>query len=167
MAKLHVQIILEILGRPPENVIKTLEELITRLDSEKGIKVTDKKIHEPKKVDGGKDLYTTFAEVMLELDSVSHYFGVLFGYMPSHIEIIDPQSIELSNSDLNELANQISQRLHQYDAVAKRMVVEREYVAAKLKEIAPDVLKKLIKKQPLKEKTKKKVKKKKAKKKSR
>jgi len=150
MAKLHVQIVLEILGRPPENVTKVLEEHITKLGSEKGIKIIDKKLHEPKKVKEGKDLYTSFAEVTLELDSITHYFGVLFGYMPAHIELIDPSQIELSNHEIDDLANQIVQRLHHYDALAKRMLVERQYLFTKLQEIAPEVVPKLMKKEPLK-----------------
>ena len=78
---------------------------------------------------------------MVELDSVGHYFQVLFAYMPSNIEIISPASIELSNYDLNQIGNILAQRLHNYDAVAKNAIAERDILLEKLREIAPHLFK--------------------------
>lgn len=162
MKKLQAQIILEILGRPPEHIAQALENLIKKLDSEKGISVTEKIMHEPTLVKDSKDLYTAFAEITLELDSITNYFAVLFGYMPSNIELIYPEEISLSNFDLNQLANQITQRLHSYDAITKKMMTERNMILEKLKQVAPHLFKKSEaaeqpkKKKPAKKKAKKK-----------
>ena len=137
MEKIRVSIILEILGRPASNVTEALNVLITKLGAEKGVKIIEKKVHPPVEVKDAKDLYTTFAEISLELDNLGNYFGVLFGYMPAHIELVYPERIELRNDDLNHLANQIAQRLHSYDAVAKKLIFDRDILARKLKEIAP------------------------------
>ncbi len=136
MEKLNVAIILEVLGRPAENVKDALVKLVEKLSTEKGVKITSKKINEPKALNEG-DLYTSFAELELELDSLYNYFGILFSYMPSHIEMIYPSKINLTNFELSTLANQLAQRLHSYDAVAKSLVVERDRMAKKLMEVAP------------------------------
>ena len=39
-------IILEIIGKPAEHLIKTLEDIIKRIGEEKGVKVVDKKLNE-------------------------------------------------------------------------------------------------------------------------
>ncbi len=143
MDKIKANIILEILGRPVSNVIEALNTLIKKLSEEKGVKITEKKVHPPVEVKDAKDLYTTFAEISLDLDSLGNYFGVLFGYMPSHIELVYPERITLRNDDVNHLANLIAQRLHNYDAVAKKMIFERDILAQKLKEVAPELFKQM------------------------
>lgn len=138
MAKLQIQMILEILGRPAGNVVLALENIVKKLSEEKGIKFIDKKVHDPKEVENSNGLFTSFAEITAELDNLETYFLVLFKYMPSHIELIEPEKIQINNFDLNNLAGALVQRLHSYDAVTKRMIVERDAVLQKLKEVAPE-----------------------------
>ena len=142
MAKLQAQIILEILGRPKEHVVQALESLVTKLASEKGVTVTEKTLHEPKHLEGKQELYTSFADLMLELDSIENYFGILFAYMPSNIELIHPEKITLQNDELSVMANQILRRLHEYDAIAKKMIADKDILLRKLAEVAPELFKK-------------------------
>jgi len=137
MAKLQANIILEILGRPQEHVTEALNGIVAKLGTEKGVKILDKTCHEPLPVQDSKDLFTSFAEVMLELDSLENYLLVLFGYMPANIELIAPEKITLSNIDLNDLGNKLVQRLHNYDAITKKVLVEHDIVLKKLQEVAP------------------------------
>lgn len=164
MEKILASLMIEILGKPPEYVKESLQSLVTRMGSEKGVKVVNKVYHEPILVEGSKELYTTFAEIEAEFDTLAHYFMVLFTYMPSHVEIIQPEKIEVSNSHLNELSNAITQRLHGYDAVAKNMIMEKNLLTKKLKEVAPHLFEQPAEK-PIKEKNSKTSKAKKAKKK--
>ncbi len=148
MAKLQANMILEILGRPQEHVKEALNALVTRLGSENGIKLLEKKHHEPIPVENSKDLFTAFAELTLELESLNNYFGIMFAYMPAHIELIQPEKITLGNIDLNELGNKLLQRLHDYDAITKKALVENEILAKKLQEIAPHLFKQSIQQAP-------------------
>ena len=141
MEKLQVHIILEIMGRPALNVQQGLNGLVQKLSNEKGIKILEQTLHEVLPVKESKDLFTSFAELTLELDSLDNYFGIIFGYMPSNIEIIHPEKINLGNDHLNVLGNRILLRLHDYDAIAKKMIVERDIVLQKLKEVAPHLFK--------------------------
>ena len=141
MAKLQANMILEILGRPPEHVKESLSALVSKLGSENGIKVLEKTHHEPIPVENSKDLFTAFVELTLELESLNNYFGVLFAYMPAHIELIQPEKMTLGNIDLNELGNKLIQRLHDYDAITKKALVENEILAKKLQEVAPHLFK--------------------------
>ena len=135
--KLKVNMILEILGRPPEHITEALNQLITKLGTEKGVKILSKTLHEPKPIEKSRGLFTAFAEVTVEMESINNYFGILFGYMPSHIELLEPEKIELTNFDLAELANTLITRLHGYDAIAKKMMSDREFLIQKLREVAP------------------------------
>lgn len=141
MSKLTAVVTLEILGRPAKNVTDALTSLVDKLSKEKGVSVLNKKIHEPKPVEESPDLFTSFAEIEVEFDGLPNYFGIVFAYMPSHIELIHPEKITLKNHDLNALANQVIQRLHGYDAIAKNMIVEKDILTKKLQEIAPHLFK--------------------------
>jgi len=139
--KIHASMIIEILGRPPEHIKEALDTLVKKLGTEPGIKVIGSKIHEPTLVGDSKDLYTTFAEVDVEFNSLANYFGVMFAYMPANIEIISPETITLQNLDLNELGNRLLSRLHDYDAVTKKLIYERKFLVEKLHEFAPHLFK--------------------------
>lgn len=141
MEKLHANIVLEILGRPSEHVNEALKSLVMKLGSEQGIKIIEKTYHKSVPVKDSKNLFTAFAEVSLELDSLYNYLGILFAYMPAHIELVYPEKIILSNSDLNDLGNRLIQRLHDYDAITKRSLMEKDILVNKLQAIAPDILK--------------------------
>lgn len=141
---IKASMIIEMLGRPKEHLVEGMQLLISRLEKEKGARVIEKKFNEPIPTEKAPDLFTTFAEVELELKSIMDYFGIIFAYMPSHIEIISPEKFSMSNADLNELGNALVQRIHNYDAVTKNMVAERNFVLEKLKDAAPEVFNQLI-----------------------
>jgi len=125
-------IILEILGRPKEHVIEALNILVSKIGTEQGVKIIDKTLHDPIPVQDSKDLFTTFAEILVELDSLENYFGIMFAYMPSNMEIIKPEKISLSNQDLSQLGYKIIHRLHDYDAITKKALIENEILIKKL-----------------------------------
>lgn len=140
MSKIQTNMVIEILGRPPEHITEAINGIVEKINKEKGVKVTEKICHEPIQVEGSKDLFTTFADIMVELDSLEDYFRVMFTYMPSHIELISPEKITLVNSDLNTLGNKLMQRLHEYDAITKKVILEHDLALKKLQEVAPEMV---------------------------
>jgi len=138
MAKaIQVRLILEILGRPPEHIVQGLSMLIEKMKQEKGIKIVHFKIHEPVLAKDSKDMFTTFADIDVEVDGIHDLYFIIFNYMPANIEVIYPENIELNNNDLNQAMNQLAHRLHNYDAVTKKVLAERDFLVEKLKEVAP------------------------------
>lgn len=146
--KIKATLIFEILGRPKEHVIATLEQLITTIGSEKNVEVTHKKIHEVKLFENkdkdgniihneaGKELYSTFAEVELEAKTLFILIGICFKYMPAHIEIIEPDEFVINNFDVNLLLNEIAAKIHQYDALAKTAMMQNHILAQKFQEMS-------------------------------
>jgi hypothetical protein len=141
MDKFDVNVIIEILGRPPENITQALQNLAAKIAGEKGIKIKSKTIHDPIPAEGTKDLFTSFMELSLEMDSLQTYLTFVFSYMPSNIELVKPSSLALSNTDLNEVANNITRRLHHYDAIAKQMLAEKDILIKQLYQHAPHLFK--------------------------
>ena len=137
MKKIQARMILEILGRPPEHIKEAMNVLMQRLKTEPGLTIIEETHHEPLKVADSKDMYTSFSEIVFEVESLSMYFGIIFAYMPSNIEVLSPQEIPMVNADLNEITGLLTQRLHDYDSIAKRMMNERHIFEQKLREVAP------------------------------
>ena len=135
MAKIQANFIFEVLGRPAEHIKLAIEGIAEKIGTEKGVKIIDKTIQEPIAVKDVKDLFTTFAELTLELDSLQNYLGILFAYMPAHTELIYPEKLTFVNTEVNDLANKLISRLHEYDAITKKALIERDILIKKLNEI--------------------------------
>lgn len=145
-------IILEIMGKPPEHLIKTLEEIIKRIDEEKGVDVVGKKINEVVLMKNSKEFYTTFAEVDLEVEDILYLAIIMFKYMPAHVEVIKPELIALTNTGWTDILSELTRRLHRYEEVARALTLQNSKMQAKLRELLPD--KEEIKKEDNKEKKK-------------
>lgn len=132
--KINAMVIFEILGKPKEHLVETLNDLIKKVGGESGIDVKEQIIHEPKNVKDQKELFTTFAEVEIEVDEFFKIVVIMFKYMPAHIEIMSPEKLQISNHKLNEFLNELARRLHSYDEVARILQAERMVLEKRLKD---------------------------------
>ena len=131
--KIKAVLILEILGKPAEHIKKVLGEIVDNLGKESKITLISKKIADVKELPEQKGIFTTFAEVEIE-SCLDKLMMIIFGYMPSHIEIIYPEDLKINNADLNLFFNELARKLHQYDELAKTMLIEREIIAKQIQE---------------------------------
>ena len=139
--KVKVLFIFEILGRPPEHIKKSLNDLIDNLGKQKGIEIIRKKIHEPKKLEDnkgkvitGEDFFTTFAEVELIADNIGLVSAIVLNMLPAHVEIIEPSEYKFSNFELSSFLTNLTVKIHKYDEVAKVLIIERKNLLDKLSE---------------------------------
>jgi hypothetical protein len=135
-------LILEVIGKPQEHLIKTLEEIIVNIGKEKGVKVIEKKINEPILMKDSKDFYTTFAEVELEVEDILYLAILMFKYMPAHVEVIEPELIALTNNGWTDILSELTRRLHGYEEVARMIQIQNSQMQKKLKELLPNENKK-------------------------
>jgi hypothetical protein len=150
-------IILEIIGKPPEYLIETLESIIKSMDEEKGVHIIGKKINEPILIKDNKEFYTTFAEIEIEVEDILYLAIVMFKYMPAHVEVVEPELIALTNNGWTDILSELTRRLHGYDEIARIMQMQNSQMQKKLEELLPKE-KKAGEEEIKKEKPKKKVK---------
>lgn len=138
-------IVFEMAGRPPEHLEKTLKEFIDLFSKEPGVKVLSKNFHKPKKIENvgeQKDirlqgeLYSSFAEIDIQTDSMIDLLRISFKFMPSHVEVTYPEGFNLDNIDFNSLINEILARLHHYDAVVKSALMNNQVLASQISELS-------------------------------
>lgn len=137
--KVSVIMILDIIGRPPEHLVESLEKIIEEMGKEKGVTLKSKQIKEPAPIKDQKDFYTTFAEIEVEVDEILYLAILMFKYMPAHIEIIQPELIALSNNGFNDILNELTRRLHGYDEIARIMQIEKQILLKKIQELGGEI----------------------------
>ncbi len=106
--KIKGRFIIQIAGKPVENVEKALNVVLDKLKSEKeNFKVLDSDIAEPE-LDEESSLYSGFIDIELRFSDISKLFGFIIDYTPNSIEIEDPEKITFTNSDLSNILNDVS-----------------------------------------------------------
>lgn len=160
--KITAVLILEIVGRPVEYLTATLKQIIEKIGEEKGVEMIRNKIHEPTEMKDKKGFFTTFAEIEVKVEQILLIAMLMFKYMPSHVEVIEPESLVLQNNEWNEILNELTRRLHGYDEVARVIQMENQLMKKKVQEIInaqkakKEGGKKAVKKKSVKKKVKKK-----------
>lgn len=128
---IHAIIVVEVLGKPPEHVSQVLEKAIEKLAQENDLEIVEKKFYEPHPVE---NIFSTFAEIEILFADIKKLIDIIFDYMPSSIEILEPQELKFKAVDATNFLNDLAARLHQYDALAKQLKVEKYIVEKKLEE---------------------------------
>jgi len=125
--KIRAIMIIEVAGRPPEYLTDSLKAHVEKINGVKGARLISSRIAEARKIEEEKDLYTSFAEVEVETDTFGRLNELIFEFMPSSVEIIDPSEIIFDCQEATVIANDLAGRLHKYDEVAKvaRMQIQQ------------------------------------------
>jgi len=136
---IRVLLIFEVLGRPPEHIKQALEKVIETLGEIKGLKIIRKEFHEPKLIDDekakAKNLYTAFAEVEADVETLNLVFGIVVKMLPAHVEILKPDELRLKNFDLSSVLGELAMNIHRYDDIAKAIMMERNKMIENIKKM--------------------------------
>lgn len=121
--------IVEIAGRPSEHVREALKTHVEKLKSYKGVRIDSMSLSTPREIEKfGKDgkptgeltgNYTCFSEIDFEAESFSIVSDVVFDFMPSSIEVIEPSKFSVGCVEATSILNNVSGRIHRYDEVAR------------------------------------------------
>ena len=131
--KITAVMILEIIGKPAEHLIETLEQIIKEMGEEKGVKISNKKISEPTELKDRKEFFTAFTEVEVEIEEALQLAILMFKYMPAHVEVVSPKSLVLTNNEYGDILSELTRRLHKYDEVARVVQMEKDILEKNLR----------------------------------
>lgn len=124
--------IIEVAGRPPEYLTNSMKLHIDKLNNIKGVSLNSSKISEPTLIESEKDLYSCFAEVEIDTENLAKLMDLIFDFMPSSVEIIEPTNLDLNCQEATMFANDLAGRLHRYDEVAKIAQFQIHQLTAKI-----------------------------------
>lgn len=130
--KVRAIMIIEIAGRPIEYIKDTLKAHIEQLRDLKDKKLINYTISEAKKIEAEQEIYTCFAEVEIETDNLAKMVEIVFDFLPSSIEILEPSHLDLDLNESTVFLNDLAGRLHKYDEVAKVAQLQNQQLSAQL-----------------------------------
>ncbi|MEK6897154.1 MAG: hypothetical protein AABW93_01340 [Nanoarchaeota archaeon] len=133
--RIRAMLILDIIGRPPQHLVESLEKIIEEMGKEKGVVIKSKEIKEPTVMKDNKEFYTTFSEIEVEVEDILYLAVLMFKYMPAHIEVVSPETIPLSNNGWSDILSELVRRLHSYDEVARILQIEKQELIKKIQEL--------------------------------
>jgi len=115
--------IIEILGAPKEYVVETMNTYLDKLKKEKDLIITNDTISE---VEQKEKLFTLFAEVEFLAKTPSRIVDFCFDYMPSSLELMEPEAIRFEANKFSNFLNDLQARLHQLDMIVKNLRAENK-----------------------------------------
>ena len=120
MSKVVCRALVEIMGKPKEHVESSLKGYLDKLQKDDNYAIINLEFLEGKKQEEN-DLWVAFAEIEFSTEKVDNIVSFCFDYMPSVIEIVEPKSIILKDSEFSHVLNDLQARLHQVDMIAKQL----------------------------------------------
>ena len=140
--KIVCRAVIEVLGKPKEHVEKAMQEYIGNLKKDERFKIIREDFAELKQQEN--DLWATFTELEMEVKEIKDVVSFCFEYMPSLIEIIEPDKITLTDKDFSDFFNDLQARLHQVDMIAKQVKLESEHSGMSLTKLLRNYLMMLL-----------------------
>ena len=120
--KIIARIIVEIMGAPQEHVADTMNKVIIKLKESDTLVVKTVETADCVKVD--EKFFSTFSEIEIEVKKLETLMSLGFDFMPSSIEILEPQSLELKSQELTDFLNDLITRLHNYNVIVNNLQAE-------------------------------------------
>ena len=125
MEKIKIGAIIEVAGKPASHIEETVKKMISILKENKKISVLKEEIapvskvelpgaHNPKKK---VEIFSSFADLILEFPTVDELMQFLFVFMPSSIEILEPENLKIKQKDFENSLNDLLAKLHEHSRI--------------------------------------------------
>ena len=129
--------IIDIVGKPKEHVEKAIKLVIEKIKEMDGVNVEKTDIAKTKSLKNEKlgkteekiqkeagELFSTFAEIDLYVNNIDTLSLFTFQFMPSSIEIIEPEFLKIRAVDISKAFNDAIAKVHSADLIVKKMSFE-------------------------------------------
>ena len=123
--KILFRAVVEVLGKPKEHVDSTLKGYLKKLKENSKYEVLKEDLAELKQHEDS-ELWMAFAELEIKTAGVTEIIDFCFDYMPSLIEIIEPEELQLDSLMISSFLNDMQAKLHGVDMLAKQMKMENQ-----------------------------------------
>jgi len=114
---IYFRTIIEVLGKPKEHVEETIKAYVKKIKEEKKIIVLKEDYSKPKEVE---ELFSVFVEIEALAKNSSEVVFFCFDYMPSSVEVIEPEEVHYNARDFSSFLNDLQAKLHNIDTALKQ-----------------------------------------------
>ncbi|MDO8510984.1 MAG: hypothetical protein Q7S55_02360 [Nanoarchaeota archaeon] len=137
--KILFRTVVEVLGKPKEHVDSTLRGYLKKLKENDHYEVVQEDIAELKQHEES-ELWMAFAELEIKTLGVAEIIDFCFDYMPSLIEIIEPEELQLDSLTTSSFLNDMQAKLHGVDMIAKQMKMENQLLNKSLARLLNNII---------------------------
>ncbi len=123
MTTITFRAIVEVLGKPKEHVEETLKQYVQKLKDDGRYLIVSEEYAE---IEPKEELWSTFVELEVRTKTLKDLVTFCFDYMPSLIEILEPEELSISDVNLSEFLSDLQNKLHSVDMIAKEMRMEHD-----------------------------------------
>lgn len=114
--------IIEVFGKPKEAVEQMLREIVKKIKERDEIKVIKEDYNEAEPAQ--KEFFTAFVEVTLDVPNVETLLGFLIDFGPTNVEILEPDMIQIPNTELESAVNDLLNKIHEMDRNLKMITAK-------------------------------------------
>ena len=126
---IKIRTIIEVVGFPEDHIKDAIIKIVDNIKEKKHIKIVNMYIEETKKLD---KMFATFAELELDMPGLQDVIDFCFDYLPSSVEILEPEYINEKSNDLAGVLNDLTLKLHEYNMVIRNLQAENKVMKNKL-----------------------------------
>ena len=124
-AHIRCRTIIEVLGKPKEYVEDALKQYIEHIKEDHELVVLNEDYSDAK--EQGK-MWSKFVELDLIIKGTKKLISFCFEYMPSSLEVLKPEHLIMTNTELSNFLNDLQARLHNVDMVVKQQKAENDFL---------------------------------------
>ena len=135
--------VIEVLGKPQEHVDKAIHQYVDALKASKEYTVIHEEFADIKKQEE-QELWSVFAELEVKTEKLENLTSFCFEYMPSLIEVLEPQEFNLTDVHFSQFLNDLQAKLHNVDMVAKQVKLENDQLKRNMKGLLQNYIQVLL-----------------------
>jgi hypothetical protein len=124
--------IIEVLGKPKEHVEQALKNVVASLKESNVFNAHDTQISDVINAKDTETMFTGFVESEVDFKVYDDIFGFVIDFMPSSLEIYEPEDLKLDHASFNNMLNDIIARIHEYDKIVRDKIAETVMLERKL-----------------------------------
>ena len=132
--KILCRAIVEVVGKPEEHVKKAISLIVEKTAEIKGLTIEKKEISETKTLKNEKlskteeqiqektgELFSAFTEIEFSAENLDIIASFCFDFLPSSLEIIEPENIKVNLQDVSKLMNDALGKIQGADMAVKKL----------------------------------------------
>ena len=121
--KILARVIIEIVGKPKEHIEKALNVVVEKIKEEKNMEIVEEKTFNAEKQD---EMFSAFAEIGILFKNIGTLTGFCFDFMPSSVEILDPEKLSFSSNEFAGLMNDLLAKIHHMNLYVNQNNLEKK-----------------------------------------
>ena len=132
--KITARFVIQIAGKPIENVSKVLEKIEESIKEDERFKLLDSEIIEPE-LDEETTMYSGLIELGIKFENSEKLMEFIVDYTPNSVEIEDPSTLKFDSVSFTAILNDMSSHLLKNSINLRQALIRIQILEKELREL--------------------------------